>query len=217
MRKIAIIVGHNSKSRGAIRIDTGETEYEFNGRIAKAVQDLAEKSGMFEVAIFRRSPGKGYNAQIKEVYAKADLWGATATGELHFNSSATASAAGCETLSSGSAKSLKLAGAVNNAIVKAFGVKDRGIVTRSKKQRGGASLHSGRAPAILFEPFFGSNASDCAKFSGDEAETKLAHAILMGIGEALGVKAAPARTPAPSQPAPKPHKSLLQIIKDKFL
>lgn len=187
MRKIAIIIGHTSKSRGAIRIDTGETEYDFNGRIAKAISDLAEKSGIFDVAIFRRNPSKGYGAQIKEVYSKADQWGAIATGELHFNSSATASASGCETLTSGSDMSMKLAAAVNGSIVDAFGVKDRGIVKRSAKDRGGASLHSGKAPAILFEPFFGSNAADCAKFSGEEAEIKLAHAILVGMGEALGV------------------------------
>lgn len=185
MHKIAVVVGHNERRQGAVRKDNGETEFAFNSRVAKVMQELAEQVGGYAVKVFYRQAGGGYSREIADVYRAVDAWGADVSMELHFNSLDKESANGCETLSSGTVKSLALAQEVNDEIVRTFGVRDRGVRTRASSERGGGSLHAGRAPAILTEPFFGSNPSDLIKFAGTEAERKLAGAYLKGAMRAL--------------------------------
>ena len=36
--KLAIVVGHNSASQGAVRQDTGESEFVWNGRLARRIE-----------------------------------------------------------------------------------------------------------------------------------------------------------------------------------
>jgi N-acetylmuramoyl-L-alanine amidase len=170
MTRIALVVGHNPASQGAVRATDGRTEYDWNGDLAAAI--MANAPAMYR--IFRRPSGKGYSAEIRETYAAVDAWGAAASIELHFNGGA-ASATGTETLTSGSSGSRRLAGWIQPAMVGALGLRDRGIIARGKSDRGGASLHAGRAPAILIEPYFGSNKGDCA--AADRNYSALSRAI----------------------------------------
>lgn len=184
--KLAIIPGHNSKAQGAVRKDTGETEYRFNSRIARHMEDMAESvgNGVLEVATFYRTPGSSYTREIERVYDEVDEWGADASIELHFNSF-SGNATGTEVLSSSSARSLVLANAVQDELVKTLGLADRGVKTKRSKERGGASLYAGRAPAILVEPFFGSNDRDLAKVDEWTEERNLAAAYLTGCIKAM--------------------------------
>lgn len=170
MTRIALVVGHNPASQGAVRATDKRTEYDWNGDLAAAI--MAHAPAMYRV--FRRPSGRGYSAEIRETYAAVDAWGASASIELHFNGGA-ASATGTETLSSGSANSRKLAALIQPAMVVALGLRDRGILIRGKSERGGASLHAGRAPAVLIEPYFGSNKADCA--AADRNYSALSRAI----------------------------------------
>ena len=187
MHKIALVIGHNSKAQGAERRDNREPEYVFNGRVAAAVEALAQDYPAISVKTFRRSAGGGYRKEIRRVYGEVDDWGADVAIELHFNASANPQANGCETLSSGSSGSLRLAKAINDDIVSALGIKDRGIKTIPASGRGGGSLHAGEAPAVLLEPFFGSNPSDLAKTLGPQKEKALAGAILSGAMRSAGI------------------------------
>lgn len=182
--KLAIVVGHNSQAQGAIRGDTKESEYIWNGRLAQLIEKLAPEFGL-EVRTFRRTAGGGYTAEIKRVYAEVDAWGADASIELHFNGAESAQATGTETLSSGTPLSLRLAVAVQDEMVIALGLRDRGIRTVSATDRGGRSLISGKAPAILVEPFFGS--SSLGQSATDELREQevLARAYLRGAAVAL--------------------------------
>jgi len=38
MRKIAIVVGHNSRARGAVRVTDGAPEFDWNGHLAELIQ-----------------------------------------------------------------------------------------------------------------------------------------------------------------------------------
>lgn len=158
MDKIALVVGHNARSQGAVRATDGRTEFDWCGDLAAAI--LARMPGRYRV--FRRPAGKAYTAEIRETYAAVDAWGAAASIELHFNAAADPRATGTETLTSGTPGSLRLAGVIHPAMVGALPLKDRGLVVRRKGERGGESLWSGRAPAVLLEPYFGSNRADCA-------------------------------------------------------
>jgi len=160
--KIAIIVGHNEdEAEGAVAprpVDS--SEFDFNSLVAAAMlrKVRAKAYAGLQLKVFKRKDVGGYTAQINQVYKEVDDWGADASIELHFNA-ATPGATGTETLCSGSSRSKKLANALQNAMLKMLGLRDRGVKVRTTG-RGARSLLAGRAPAALVEPFFCTNRSD---------------------------------------------------------
>ena len=184
MKKLAVVVGHNSKQRGAVRSDTGVSEYVWNGKLADVMEGIASEFGL-TVKIFRREYVGSYSREINAVYDKVDRWGADASLELHFNAGADPRAHGTEMLSSGTAKSLTIAQAVQSEVVAALGTRDRGVHTVPPRGRGGRSLIAGKAPAVLAEPFFGSSPSDDLKTDELRERVILARAYLKGVAKAL--------------------------------
>lgn len=181
--KIAIVIGHNSKAQGAVRITDGRTEYDWNGHLAELIRD--HDPG--RVRIFRRQAGLGYSREIDKVYGETDAWGADVTIELHFNGSADPRAEGCLTLSSGTAGSMRLAREVQARMLAVMQNEDDGILVRDRSDRGGRSLWAGRAPAILTEPYFGGNARFC--HVADARKDELAEAIYQGALRVASVEA----------------------------
>ena len=171
MGKIALVIGHNARSQGAVRVTDGRTEYDWMADLANEI--FAQEPAMFRV--FRRPAVLSYTTEIRQAYAEVNDWGANASIELHFNGAAIRSATGTETLTSGTTGSLRLAKLIQPAMVGALGLRDRGLVTRKRGERGGESLWQGRAPAVLIEPYFGSNPTDCA--AADRHVAALASAI----------------------------------------
>lgn len=171
-KKIALVIGHNSKAQGAIRITDKRTEYDFNEQLARAIMAVSPQ----HFKIFKRTAGAG---EIARCYGQISGLEFGGTLELHFNSHGNTTATGTETLTSGTTKSLRFAKAVQAAMVGALGLRDRGLITMGKDapagSRGKASLWAGVPPAILIEPFFGSNPSDCA--AADRHFNALARAI----------------------------------------
>ncbi len=173
-QKIAIVVGHNAKARGAVRVTDGVTEFEWNTDLAEIIQDHDPAN----IKIFKRVRGGGYSAEIDRVYAEVDAWGADCSIELHFNGSSNPRSTGCLTLSSGTSGSMALAGYVQPLMLAAMGNEDDGIQARGRKDRGGRSLWQGRSPAIMAEPYFGSNEAFCRV--ADAHKDELAEAIYVG-------------------------------------
>jgi N-acetylmuramoyl-L-alanine amidase len=178
MRKLAIIVGHNGEAQGAARVDTGETEFVWNNSLARLIERLSSDFDI-EVRVFFRVPGGGLKRELERVYREVDLWGADMSIELHFNGHHNPSARGTETLSSGTALSLRLAVNVQREMVASLGLRDRGVKTVGRGGRGWRSLYSGKAPAIMIEPFFGTNADDCRAAD----QQTIALAVLRGAAE----------------------------------
>ncbi|WP_370311274.1 N-acetylmuramoyl-L-alanine amidase [Sagittula sp.] len=178
--RVALIIGHDPADEGAARCTDGVQEYSWNRDLANRIHDLDPE--MFE--IFHIRPDLGYSASIREVYGRVDDWGCDLSLELHFNSFGSPTATGTGTFSSGSAGSLHFARAIHPAMVQALGLRDRGIKIRnaSKKGRGYKSLIFGRAPALLLEPYFGSNPNDCRR--ADECKQALAEAIYQAVRSA---------------------------------
>ena len=186
MRKIAIVVGHNRVSQGAVRPDTGESEFEYNGKMAEYMQRIASNYGL-QVRIFTRTPGGGYTSEIERVYHQVDEWGAVASVELHFNAAGDPTASGTETLTSGSSRSVKLATYVQMELVEILGLRDRGIKVRNSRTRGRGyrSLVSGAAPAIITEPFFATSSKGRQASDSEYERQVIAEAILEGCNRAL--------------------------------
>ena len=181
-RRIAIIVGHNSKAQGAVRVTDGVSEYVWNGRLADEIQNLDPAN----VRVFRRVAAASYGAEIRACYAQVDAWGADVSCELHFNASA-GGATGTETLYATTAgKSVALK--VQAQMVSALGLKDRGLLQRTTGNGAGALL-AGKAPAVLVETYFGSNVGDCGR--ADERFVALARGIFSGLGGEVAPSSAP--------------------------
>ena len=170
--KIAIVVGHNERAQGAVSVD-GTSEFTRNSRLAEMIRDHDAR----EVGIFFRTPGGGYSREIDRVYASVNEANPKCSIELHFNGGPPR-ARGAETLSSGTRKSMLLAREVHSRYVRVMDNGDRGIKARARHERGGRSLWQGRAPAILTEPFFGSNAEDWRR--ANARMDQLAEAIYRG-------------------------------------
>ena len=154
--RIALVIGHNARQPGAVRVTDDVPEYRWNGQLAGAIAALAPD----RYRIVHRTYGAG---EIARAYAEVDKLGVDASVELHFNSAADFRATGTETLTSGTRNSVRLATAMQHHMVRALGLRDRGLLVRGRGDRGGASLWTGVPPAVLIEPYFGSNAGDCAR------------------------------------------------------
>lgn len=153
--KIAIVVGHTSRSQGAVSID-GTSEFAWNSRLAQMIHDENPNT----TRIFNRPAHLGYSRGIDFCYSEVDRWGAKCSVELHFNSNAKRGPSGVLTLSSGTPGSLDLAREVHSRCVAVMETRDRGVEVRTRHMRGGRSLWQGKSPAIMAEPFFGSNPED---------------------------------------------------------
>ena len=183
-KKLAIVVCHNQKAQGAVRVDNNQTEFSYYTEISNYCLEFAKQHDL-DVKIFYRQNTTGYAKEIRECYEDVDEWGADVSCEAHFNASGTKSARGCEVLSSGSPASLKISTAVYNELIRVFNFKGRGVKVLNKKSRGYLSVTSAKCPSILPEPFFGSSAKDCRDTSSIEDKKALAHCFLAGIKKGL--------------------------------
>lgn len=182
--KLAIVVGHNHVAQGAVRPDTGETEYAWNSDLARLIEDEAQAFREIQVKVFKRQPARSYTDEIGRVYDQVDFWDADASCELHFNSHTSRTATGTEVLSSGSRKSLAFAEAMQERLIEALDLRDRGVKIR-RSGRGSESLMSGQAPAILIEPFFGSSPHGQQATDEPHEKRSLARAILLAAKDAF--------------------------------
>lgn len=156
--KLAIVVGHNSKAKGAFSKWIG-SEWDFNKVVAEQIQRAAVGTKV-DVKVFYRPAGVSYGAQMASVTDAVNEWGPDYAVSLHFNSFRTDAANGTETLWTGSTGSLALAEMLHTCQLDCFGLNNRGMKSVEKSGRGGAFLWGVKAPAVLLEPGFGSNKTD---------------------------------------------------------
>lgn len=162
---LALIIGHDKSDQGAKMVETNETEYMYNSRLAKRVKEIAEKHfPLVNVHIIER-PASG-PAGIEEAYrianedVKADL-----AIELHFNAFDTKSQ-GTEVLCASNPNDIELAHIVYKCVCQVFqreGKEDRGVKVVARNARGATNVNSFPGGAnCLVEPFFGDSPKDAA-------------------------------------------------------
>jgi N-acetylmuramoyl-L-alanine amidase len=165
MKKIAIIIGHRSGSQGAYSKHLRLTEYQFNSTVALMLSDIAD--------IYER-PNTRFVSEafrIKQLVNEINKHDYELVISLHFNHFHIEQANGVEALYFITNKFSKvIAQEYVTMVSDQFKVKPRALVSvRSTKQRGGTLICGLKAPAILVEPFFGSNEYDALQFKGKEA------------------------------------------------
>ena len=157
--RIAFVIGHHKKSKGALSKYFGLREWDFYNEVI---------NHLGKVTVFYHDENiSGYTTRIKNTASKINKINFDLVIELHFNSAVHPSANGCETLYYyRSQKSRDYANTFSQIVTQETGIKSRngGLkALTNRHDRGFASVYYTKAPTILIEPFFGSNENDCKK------------------------------------------------------
>lgn len=156
-RKVAICVGHSrSGDKGAMSTG-GVSEWEYWQPIAYRIKEVLESLGI-KAMIVDVYDGGSYGASMSWLGKHLAEWGATQAVELHFNA-AGSDATGFEYLYWGRSKAgRQLAKALHDQHANEFpNARSRGIKGKSASDRGALFLRRTPCPAVICEPFFGSN------------------------------------------------------------
>lgn len=159
--KVALIIGHNTRSRGAYSSIVG-TEFAYWKRIAEKIK--AEISELVDV--YERKPKQYYGQEMQEVLQELNKHNYKYCLELHFNAG-NEQAHGCECLIyHKNEQAVELASIFLSRLQNVFGSRIRGIIPlKTEKTRGGYGICHSKDTYILVEPFFGSNPDEALKFS----------------------------------------------------
>lgn len=186
--KVALIIGHNQRSKGAYSTIVG-SEYDYWKRTAEKIKGEIPEF----VDIYERKPNKAYVSEMNEVLKELNKNDYKFCMELHFNAAANGQANGCECLVYyENKKAQELATNFMARLQNKFGSKIRTKentlkeikvvngkeLTTEKKEttrgltliqngntRGGYGICKSKDTYILVEPFFGSNNDESLKFS----------------------------------------------------
>jgi len=176
MSVIGICIGHSrAGDNGAVNTN-GVSERTFNGEIGHLTADLLRKEG-YTVHVVDKYNGGSYSSAVCWLSDHLAKLGVTVAVELHFNS-AGPFAEGHEWLHwFRSTKGQKLASCFNQAFKETFpDAKPRGVKAADKEDRGSLFLRITRCPAIILEPFFGSNKKETELYAQNKQKLAAAYA-----------------------------------------
>ena len=214
MAKIAGDGGHGLKTAGKRTPPlpgTGRVihEWEFNHPTSKLLQAELIKSGHQ----FLHTSDTSVDTALSVRARKANNWGADIYVSAHYNAENhlfDKFVDGVETLyRTGSVEGMKLAEYVQAEMVKATGLRDRGIKPRSDL----GILNLTNMPAIIVECGFMDNVKDATNMLSVGYQSTCAKAIATGINKYFGVAKAPAAPrPIPKAPAaPRPIPTVTKL------
>jgi len=168
---IALCVGHSRRNdRGAVSAGN-VTEWVFNRDVANLTRDDLAAAGV-EALVYSVYPRSSYGAAIRWLATELRKDGVDAAVELHFNS-AHPSAHGYEYLHWATSTGGKaLASALHSAHKAA-------MPQQKDRDRGSYFLRKTHCPAVIAEPFFGSNPQEWATWG--DAQERLAQIYAAGI------------------------------------
>lgn len=178
--KIAIVVGHQPSSPGAINKNLSVSEFDFNEMLAKDIKLNFEDYSLTDeiVVVYRETNYQELPSQVNAV--NPDL-----IVSLHANAFNTQTQ-GCEMLYYHTSKKSKhIADIFQRNINSVLKNKNRGIKPKTTEDKGGYLLRYTKAPAIICEPFFLDNDEELslAKYSFTNGE--LTEAYCISISEAV--------------------------------
>ena len=152
--KCALIVGHRKSAKGASSSDGSVVEFDFNSELAKEIKKRVRKARV-EI-VFRTNSDNG----LKKLPGKVNAVGPHFILSLHCNAF-NGSAKGTETLYfNSSARGKKLAKIVQDQMLDALELRNRGIKAKKEGDRGAHLLKFTKAPCVICEPFFIDNDND---------------------------------------------------------
>lgn len=155
---VAICVGHSRIGDTGARSVGGCNEWIYNRAVAQELQSELEHHGI-KATIISEYPRKTYLGAMTWLRIQLDHIGATLAIELHFNAADNPDAQGFEYLHAGSPRGMHLAACLIHAHSQNIPLtqRNRGMKAVGRAERGGGFLHRITQPAVICEPFFGTN------------------------------------------------------------
>ena len=183
MKTVAICVGHSrTGDSGAVSVG-GMPEWSYNSIVADLLMRKVGEAG-HRARVYKLYEGRSYGAAMRWIGKRLRQDGADIALEIHFNA-AGESAEGFEYLHWYSSRNGKrLARCLGDAHRNAgTGQKNRGLKPIRPEDRGGGFLRRTHCPAVITEPFFGSNPGEWGKFA--TAQEKVAEIYASGLTKYL--------------------------------
>lgn len=162
MKKVALIIGHNNRSKGAFSMIVGD-EFGYWKNIAYKIKSAIPEM----IDVYEREPNQNYVREMNKVLVELNKHNYDYCLELHFNSALDSKANGCECLIyKGNKKAKELSTNFMARLQNVFNSKIRGVIEiADSKTRGGYGICNSKDTYVLLEPFFGSNVDESLKFS----------------------------------------------------
>ena len=181
---VAICVGHSRQGdTGAVSCG-GINEWTYNKKVAEYLKSDLQEYGISSFIVDQYGGTYGsYTSSMNWLAKHLKEQKASVALELHFNAAANEKAEGMEMLYWGSSRiGLSLAEYTLKSCQRFFPLtKNRGAKGLKKGDRGATFLRTTHCPAIITEPFFGSNWQDWITFA--DQESTLSQAIALGVKE----------------------------------
>lgn len=152
--RIALIIGHHKKSKGAYSKHLKTTEYDFYNKVVSNITYVCDVY-RFDADI------KGFTKRNKKLARIVNKEYYDLVIHLHFNSFKNATGSLC-LYYQGNETTKAISKECSRLFSDRLSIKNQGArALATSKDRGFASLYYFKADAILIEPFFGSNKNDC--------------------------------------------------------
>lgn len=184
--RIAVDAGHGPETPGKRTPDGSMREFYFNSVVARYVRDELQQYDGVET-LFTHADDGSRDVPLKERTDKANGWKADVFVSIHANAfgSTWNDANGIETFvyTSRPSEAVKLAEAVQNALIRATGRRDRGVKAGDLHV-----LRETKMTALLVECGFMTNREEAELLKSDEYRRKCAAAVVQGIAEVYGLK-----------------------------
>ena len=180
MKKIALVIGHRKGAQGAWG-NAGVSEFAFNTQLAEEIRLQLGGSESVDVRLFFRDnlPG-GYGEKMKRLHKRIDEWGADYSISMHFNAAGKESVNGHEVLYC-SKRGKRAAKIFDKYLDRYLKNRDRNILKRRRRDRGGGFLCRGKSVCVLVEPFFAAHQKEF--MPGRSLRDELRHAYVDAILE----------------------------------
>ncbi len=186
--KLAICIGHSRKGdSGAVSVG-GQTEFAYNTNLGAALRVFLKQAGI-DAEVENHYEGRSYAEAMRWLAALLRRKGYTHAIELHFNA-AVPSAKGHEFLHHrSSTEGRALAQSLASSFQENFphsAPRGGGVKAIPKGGRGDLFVALTHCPAVICEPFFGSNRAEWDHFSSIAGRSKLAYTLAQGIASHIG-------------------------------
>jgi len=158
MSKVALVIGHSKKKKGASNKSLNINEFELNEKLVNDIHEKCDNS----IVIYRDT--------LAELPNKINQENPDYIISFHCNAF-NGNVSGTETLYWHKSKNGKtLAQKFQDSMLKVLKLNDRGLVSVKYHDRGWYILRKTNAPCIIVEPFFIDNNSDVNTFKNNREE-----------------------------------------------
>jgi N-acetylmuramoyl-L-alanine amidase len=174
---IVICIGHSRAGDNGAVSKGGVNEWDYNSKLAPMITWRLEAAGWKTMIIDKYEGGGGYGAAMRWLSAELKELKPKGVVELHFNSNAKSAPRGHEWLHNNDGD--KLATALEQSFKASIAeIPARGLKNRHNSGNGAQFLRGAGCPAVIGEPFFGSNEDD---WKIGEDQDRIAAAYATGI------------------------------------